>query len=59
MPTNNNAKKQSTFDQASSQSSNRPKAAGTRYGTFLDWRESSGRGANGAGRYGQGIRDGR
>jgi hypothetical protein len=33
------------------------KAAGTRYGTFTDWRE--GRSENSSGRHGHAVRDGR
>jgi len=63
MRVNNNAEKQEMQNQAtsklvSSASSYGRKAEGTRYGTFIDWREGSGRCANGS-RYGQGIRDGR
>jgi hypothetical protein len=62
MPVNNNAvkqEKQSTLKQVASSSSFRRKAAGTRYGTFEDWREGSGRSGNDLGRHGSAIRDGR
>jgi hypothetical protein len=63
MRVNKNAEKQEMQKQATSKlvpsvSSLGRKAEGTRYGTFIDWRESSHRCANGP-RYGHGIRDGR
>jgi len=62
MRVNKNAEKQAMQNQATSKlvpsvSSLGRKGEGTRYGTFIDWRESSHR-ANGS-RYGHGIRDGR
>jgi len=57
MPVTKNAvkqEKQSTFKRVAS-----PKAAGTRYGTFEDWREASSRSEKISGRHGHAIRDGR
>lgn len=62
MPVNKNAvkpEKQATLKRVAGPSSSRQKVAGTRYGTFEDWREGSSRSENNPGRHGQAIRDGR
>lgn len=62
MPVNKNEvkqEKQSTLKRVSSPSFLRHKAAGTRYGTFEDWREGSNRSENSPGRHGHAMRDGR
>lgn len=59
MPASKNAvnqEKQATLKNVASPSR---KAAGTRYGTFADWREGSSRSENSSGRRGNAIRDGR
>ncbi len=59
MPVSKNAVKQEKQATSKRVASPSNKAAGTRYGTFADWREGSSRSKNNSGRHGHAIRDGR